>query len=1453
MKNKIFISSIIIIGSSFCVNDACRAQLANSPWPMFCHDAKHTGLSQYAGPSIPKLAWSYKTGSALSWNSPVLDSNGGAYCSSDTAFYLLTSTGTLAWSYGTGSGSTPALGNDGKIYWPSGSRLHTLSSLGSLEWSYVAASSISSTAMGGDCSIYFGAGWGDNRLYCLVSSGALGWSYSTRSSVDSSPALDSNGRVYCGSNDFYLYCINSRGSIAWTYRTVSYLRSSPALGSDGRAYCGSGSSINRIYSITSAGKLSWSYLTQGEVASSPTLDSNNRVYCGSYDDALYSLTSSGAFLWSYRTGEDIISSPSLDSAKRIFFGSYDNTLYCLTSAGAFAWSYLTENNVQSSPALGSNEKLYFGSDDGMFYCIEQAPTPTEIGGPTYTPTATPTDTPTRTPTTTPTRTPTSTPSNTPTSTATPTQTPTPTRTPTSTPTMTPTETPTNTPTMTPTETPTRTPTNTPTMTPTETPTETPTVTPTPTVAPWWDYTWMYRRRIFLSPATTLGNYQVRVELGTAVMGNPYTHVNADGSDIRFTGGDGVTVQDYWIESWDNTGSSTLWVKVKDSGTSAIHMYYGNASASGQSSGDNTFDFFDDFEGAEIDPAKWELTLGAGATASIVDGALKLYATSGSDEWVEAIAKGKISFSRPCALHIGIKTAAQDGSSDIMRPIQFLYDQATDDGWWLEDGDNAGSKKYKKRIGGVSTSIKDVSYSWGSSWHTLEAIMTGGTNDFYFDGALDVTDTTDFVPASGVVRLRAGKYTSGGVSEKYFDNIFARKYASPEPSADIGSEETTPITVTPTPTVTPTETPTETPTMTPTETPTPTPTLTVTPTMSPTPTPSVTPTQTPTGTPTRTQTPTRTPTPTPTFTWTPEPTVTVPPGKITIPTGFSAIAGADCIVLKWNPNPESYLKGYNLYRETSVSGSFGTTVNSGPINGTIYTDTGLTKGQTYYYRLAAVDARDDSESPKSSIAQATVGRIRIWMSDYRGKAGDTVRLRINVDNGMGILGNGISIFTRFDPSLLTFKNVERSVIADKLMIVDNLVGDEVRMIAVAQTGLKLAGEGHIFDLLFSVSESAAPGQVCTHAFTFVEMVDGAMQPLDVDYSSTASFTVASDYIMGDLTGNGKVSTADAVMALQMSLGNIPPTAIQLSAGDINGNGAVDIGDVISIMRIIVGLPINPTNGQAAGDASVDALPAEYIFRMPEASGQPGEIITVPVEINSTAGAAGVKIAINYDPEVLTFMDVSTTDLTNGCTLESSSVRAGMLAASLAQGSNMTGDNGGSIMEVRFQIGQGANPGAESALKFSEVNMGGQYGNQLSWNIPITTVDGKVTVSGGGPPTPTPPITAMLWTNQESYRNGDTLVLHYSLTPNIPEETLRYVQADCYLLLIGPDGKAQWYYDSRKGGRKLTTRMGPLVAYPSVPTQDGIAAWFRSVNGTMVEKSGAAASVRMSNCQAGTYTW
>ena len=446
-------------------------------WPMFRHDARHTGLSESAGPSAPRLGWSYLTGSGIG-SSPALGSDGRVYFGSgpaDKNLYALNSNGALNWSYLTQRtvGSSPALGSDGRIYVGSGdNNLYAFSSNGTLNWSYLTLKSVSSSpSLGTDEVVYVGSSFGDNNLYSLNSNGALNWSYRTRDGVGSSPAPGNGGRIYVGSDDMNLYAFHLNGLLGWSYLTLNGVGSSPALGSEESVYAGS-ADMN-LYAFRANGAFNWSYLTGASVDSSAALGSDERVYFGSdnqdFGDNLYAINSNGTLIWSYLTGAGISSSCALGSDGGIYVGSDDNNLYAFDSSGTLNWSYLTQKAVSSSPALGSDGRLYFGSADNALYCIEQEPTAT----PTETPTVTRTATPTQTPTNTPTMTPTNSPTNTPSGTSTPTQTPT----------QTPTNTPTNTPTAT--STPTRTPTCTPTETPTQTPTSTATVTSTsiPTATP----------------------------------------------------------------------------------------------------------------------------------------------------------------------------------------------------------------------------------------------------------------------------------------------------------------------------------------------------------------------------------------------------------------------------------------------------------------------------------------------------------------------------------------------------------------------------------------------------------------------------------------------------------------------------------------------------------------------------------------------------------------------------------------------------------------------------------------------------------------------------------------------------------------------------------------------------------------------------------------------------------
>lgn len=74
-----------------------------------------------------------------------------------------------------------------------------------------------------------------------------------------------------------------------------------------------------------------------------------------------------------------------------------------------------------------------------------------------------------------------------------------------------------------------------------------------------------------------------------------------------------------------------------------------------------------------------------------------------------------------------------------------------------------------------------------------------------------------------------------------------------------------------------------------------------------------------------------------------------------PTGLSAESTGTgfSLVVRWNAVSDPDLAGYNLYRAESAGGPYGK-VNSETLLTTNYLDSGLTEGQPYYYRVAAVN-------------------------------------------------------------------------------------------------------------------------------------------------------------------------------------------------------------------------------------------------------------------------------------------------------------------------------------------------------------------------------------------------------------------------------------------------------------------------------------------------------------------
>ncbi|MBM3212260.1 T9SS type A sorting domain-containing protein, partial [Candidatus Poribacteria bacterium] len=123
-------------------------------------------------------------------------------------------------------------------------------------------------------------------------------------------------------------------------------------------------------------------------------------------------------------------------------------------------------------------------------------------------------------------------------------------------------------------------------------------------------------------------------------------------------------------------------------------------------------------------------------------------------------------------------------------------------------------------------------------------------------------------------------------------------------------------------------------------------------------------------------------------------------------------------------------------------------------------------------------------------------------------------------------------------------------------------------------------------------------------------------------------VVSSCIKGDLDRDGKITSKDVIILLQIATGLIKPTTYQECSADANNDGKISANDAIITLRRSVGL-LAPGNRpyNMYSTISID-----------EFYGQIGDEIIVPLNIDNAKNFAGGDICITYDNKVLAPLDI-----------------------------------------------------------------------------------------------------------------------------------------------------------------------------------------------------------------------
>lgn len=316
-------------------------------------------------------------------------------------------------------------------------------------------------------------------------------------------------------------------------------------------------------------------------------------------------------------------------------------------------------------------------------------------------------------------------------------------------------------------------------------------------------------------------------------------------------------------------------------------------------------------------------------------------------------------------------------------------------------------------------------------------------------------------------------------------------------------------------------------------------------------------------------------------------------RFALPANLRANGGVRSIQLTWDPDRQSRIVGYYVYRSTANTNNFGRLTNT-LVTVPRFEDQQPVVNVTNFYQVTAVSAVNYPgnsvpiylEGRPSDIAGARVGGVTLWMPDYFGKPGSNTVLQINTPNATGISGTNLEIRVTYDPTILTplsqiypYKaTVEKTGLTKRMSITNNAATANGELIILGLTGRVLTGHGNLFDINFRVNPGAALGTQTTNTFSQVTLRDASGNIMAVDTTDIAVMKVANSYFPGDVNGDGIVSQADFVLAMKLAVGQRPATPNEIAAGDMNGNGEIDKDDAHFVLRMVKGKEPNPSEDE-----------------------------------------------------------------------------------------------------------------------------------------------------------------------------------------------------------------------------------------------------------------------------------
>lgn len=343
-------------------------------------DARRTNRSPYAGPTAPRLAWTFDTGGPIQAAPAILDDGTIVVASLSGKVHGLGRDGEPRFAVDLEQRiySSPLVTRDGIFLGSDVRRFYALHPDGRVRWKLETNGDADTGAtLTPSGALVFASG---RMVYGVEPNGTVRFRVKTARKTFASPAVGKDGTTFVGSQDDHVYAIEEDGTIKWRKDVGADADGSPAIGDDGTIYVGTdGSEV--IALRPEDGAIVWRRNVGGYVRGSLSIGRYGKIFVGTYGPhpRMVALDAEdGALLWAFSvrgTGAlefGIHGGPVEDSEGRLYFGAQDDFVYALDQDGALLWKLQTGGDVDASLVITEDGALLAGSADGKLYVIEEA-------------------------------------------------------------------------------------------------------------------------------------------------------------------------------------------------------------------------------------------------------------------------------------------------------------------------------------------------------------------------------------------------------------------------------------------------------------------------------------------------------------------------------------------------------------------------------------------------------------------------------------------------------------------------------------------------------------------------------------------------------------------------------------------------------------------------------------------------------------------------------------------------------------------------------------------------------------------------------------------------------------------------------------------------------------------------------------------------------------------------